>query len=102
MPRKDAPPGLLAQRFYEAQRELQHLNYFVKGTVLKRMMKCGQPSCACHLDPAKRHGPYFERTCKAKGKTVNVNGHPVSSGYATAPQTEVSPDEDGTPFPYRL
>jgi hypothetical protein len=28
--------------------------------------------CACRDDPAKRHGPYFEWTYKAKGKTVNV------------------------------
>ena len=33
-------------------------------------MKCGQPQCACHRDPAKRHGPYFEWTYKAKGKTA--------------------------------
>ena len=26
----------------------------------------------CRHDPAKRHGPYFEWTYKAKGKTVNV------------------------------
>ena len=36
------------------------------------MMKCGRPQCACRLDPSKRHGPYFEWTYKANGKTVNV------------------------------
>ncbi len=36
------------------------------------MMKCGKAQCACRQDPAKRHGPYFEWTYKAKGKTVNV------------------------------
>src|ERR1017187_909413 len=45
---------------------------FLKGTVLKRMMKCGQPQCACHRDPSRRHGPYFEWTYKVQGKTVNV------------------------------
>jgi hypothetical protein len=61
-----------AQRFRQARRELLQLEYFLKGTVLKRMMKCGRPQCACHHDPAKRHGPYFEWTYKANGKTVNV------------------------------
>src|SRR5882724_12630877 len=61
-----------AQRFRQAQQELQRLDYFFKGTVSKRMMKCGQPQCACHRDPSKRHGPYFEWTYKVKGKTVNV------------------------------
>jgi hypothetical protein len=60
------------QRFRQARQELLQLDYFLKGTVLKRMMKCGRPQCACHRDPAKRHGPYFEWTYKVKGKTVNV------------------------------
>src|SRR6266567_1777268 len=49
-----------AQRFEALKREIVHLDYFCKGTVLKRMMKCGNKKCACHRDPAKRHGPYFE------------------------------------------
>ncbi len=74
-------PSLLAsaQRFRQAQQELLRLDYFFKGTVLKRMMKCGQPQCACHRDPAKRHGPYFEWTYKANGKTVNVKLSPQAA-----------------------
>ena len=68
-----------AQRFRDAQRELRHLDYLLKGTVLKRMMKCGQAQCACHHDPTKRHGPYFEWTYKAKGKTVNVKLSPQAA-----------------------
>lgn len=59
-------------RFRQARQELHQLEYFLKGTVLKRMMKCGRPQCACHRDPAQRHGPYFEWTYKVAGKTVNV------------------------------
>ena len=53
------------QRFESLKREIVQLNYFCKGTVLKRMMKCGKP-----LAPATqtRHGPYFELTYKANGK----------------------------------
>jgi hypothetical protein len=40
------------------------------------MMKCGQPTCACHRDASQRHGPYFEWTYKVKGKTVNVKLSP--------------------------
>jgi hypothetical protein len=61
-----------ARRFQRLKEEFQQLEYFCKGTLLKRMMKCGKPQCACRHDPAKRHGPYFEWTYKAKGKTVNV------------------------------
>jgi hypothetical protein len=60
-----------AQRFVELKREIEQLEYFCKGTVLKRMMKCGKSQCACSSDPSKRHGPYFELTYKSMGKTVN-------------------------------
>lgn len=60
-----------AHHFAGLKRELDTATYFCKGTVLKRMMKCGQQRCACHQDPAKRHGPYFEWTFKDRGKTVN-------------------------------
>jgi hypothetical protein len=61
-----------AQRFQELKTELAQIEYFSKGTILARMVKCGKPQCACHTKPAKRHGPYFEWTFKAQGRTVNV------------------------------
>lgn len=80
--RKSAHPALRGtpgQRFRQARQELQQLDYFLKGTVLKRMMKCGQPSCACHRDASQRHGPYFEWTYKVNGKTVNVKLSPQTA-----------------------
>ena len=74
-PRRPPPtaiPDRYAQRFQALKREFHQLEYFCKGTLLKRMMKCGKAQCACRQDPDKRHGPYFEWTYKAKGKTVNV------------------------------
>jgi hypothetical protein len=68
-----------AQRFGELRRDLEHLECFCKGTVLKRMMKCGKAHCACASDPTKRHGPYFELTYKASGKTVNVKLSPEAA-----------------------
>ena len=65
-----------ARRFLELKRGLEQLEYFCKGTVLKRMMKCGKANCACASDPAKRHGPYYELTYKTNGKTVNVKLSP--------------------------
>jgi len=68
-----------AQRFQELKRGLDQLEYFCKGTVLKRMMKCGKAQCACASDATKRHGPYFELTYKANGKTVNVKLSPQAA-----------------------
>jgi hypothetical protein len=83
MPSRKPPgaalPAAHQQRFRQALQELQQLDYFLKGTVLKRMMKCGRPQCACYRDPAKRHGPYFEWTYKIKGKTVNVKLSPQAA-----------------------
>ena len=84
---KAAPAAVLDQRFRVARQELQQLNYFLKGTVSKRWMKCGRPTCACHRDAAQRHGPYFEWTYKVKGKTVNVKLSPEAAPlYRTAIQ----------------
>jgi hypothetical protein len=71
-PQPAAIPDRYSRRFQDLKREFQQLEYFCKGTLLKRMMKCGKAQCACRQDPNKRHGPYFEWTYKAKGKTVNV------------------------------
>lgn len=68
-----------AQRFQELKRGLHQLEYFCKGTVLKRMTKCGKAYCACRTDPNKRHGPYFELTYKVEGKTVNVRLSPEAA-----------------------
>jgi hypothetical protein len=71
-PRTTPAADRYTQRFAELRRQLQDLGYFCKGTILERRMKCGQPNCACHQNPSKRHGPYWEWTYKRQGKTVNV------------------------------
>jgi len=67
------------QLFLELKRGLEQIEYFCKGTVLKRMMKCGKAQCACASDATKRHGPYFELTYKASRKTVNVKLSPEAA-----------------------
>jgi len=78
-PQQSTSPERHAQRFQELKRSLDQLEYFCKGTVLKRMMKCGKAQCACASDPARRHGPYFELTYKVNGKTVNVKLSPEAA-----------------------
>ena len=81
---RDASLGRHEQRFLELKRDLEQIEYFCKGTVLKRMMKCGKPQCACASDATKRHGPYFELTYKANRKTVNVKLSPEAAPLYTA------------------
>jgi hypothetical protein len=40
------------------------------GSILERHTRCGRPNCACHADPPRRHGPYFQWTRKVANKTV--------------------------------
>jgi hypothetical protein len=83
------PDNRSGQRFEVLKREILQLDYFCKGTVLKRMMKCGNQQCACHRDPAKRHGPYFECTFKVQNKTVNLKLYPeVTPLYRAAIQQQ--------------
>lgn len=67
------------QRFEELKGELQQMEFFCKGTVLRRMMRCGKAQCACQKDPAKRHGPYFQWTYNAQGKTVTIKLTPETA-----------------------
>src|ERR1700676_3285609 len=53
-PEQSAQLERRVQRFRELKRGLDQLEYFCKGTVLKRMMKCGKAGCACAADPENR------------------------------------------------
>ena len=48
------------------------MSWRVSSSVDAAATHSGRPQCACHHDPAKRHGPYVEWTYKEKGKTVSV------------------------------
>jgi hypothetical protein len=40
------------------------------GSITERQMRCGSQGCACRQDPPRLHGPYWQWTRKASGKTV--------------------------------
>jgi hypothetical protein len=40
------------------------------GSIAERHTRCGRSNCACHGDPPRRHGPYFQWTRKLANKTV--------------------------------
>lgn len=31
----------------------------IQGTLVELMLRCGTPSCGCHQDPTRRHGPHL-------------------------------------------
>ena len=73
----------LTQRFLEpSHRGLEQINYFCKAYSSEADDEVRlKPSAFCASDATKRHGPYFELTYKANGKTVNVK---LFTGSGTA------------------
>jgi hypothetical protein len=53
------------------------------GSVVKQYLFCGKPSCACHRDPQKKHGPYYYLSYKEGGKSRYKY-----LGKATSPEVE--------------
>lgn len=51
--------------------QLKEVGFVWPGSVTKRYLTCGKPNCACHKDPASRHGPYLYWSTKVDGKTVS-------------------------------
>jgi len=42
------------------RQRLTHLaDIAVPGTLVEVFLRCGTASCACHRDPARRHGPHL-------------------------------------------
>jgi len=44
----------------------------VQGSLSEMTRQCGDPSCACAHDPARRHGPHLYLKFNAEGKTHSV------------------------------
>jgi hypothetical protein len=42
------------------------------GSVIRRYMPCGKPSCRCKALPPQLHGPYYQWSHKIHGKTVSA------------------------------
>jgi len=40
------------------------------GSLAQRATRCGRANCACHNDPPRLHGPYWQWTRKVAKKTV--------------------------------
>ena len=52
------------------RRRARHRGLRPPGTLTVRSYACGKPSCRCHADPPRLHGPYAEWTRKIGGKTA--------------------------------
>ena len=59
------------KRHMELALQLKDIGFVWPGSLISRYLKCGKANCACHKDPAARHGPYLYWSSKVGGKTVS-------------------------------
>lgn len=72
MPR--APERRLARlraRYQKHAAQLARVGFMLKGSLVQRFLTCGTPSCRCHTDPSRVHGPYWQWSRAVGGKTVS-------------------------------
>jgi hypothetical protein len=50
--------------------EIAKLDFCLPGSLVERTTRCGTPTCRCHNDPDRRHGPYPSWIRKVGAKTV--------------------------------
>mgnify|MGYP001566166812 CR=1 FL=1 len=71
--RKRSAQGRALRRYdrpYERLKaKLRDLGYVCVGSITRRWLTCGKPSCACHRHQARRHGPYYYWTRKIAERT---------------------------------
>ncbi len=61
----------LQSKQQELARQLGTTDFIWNGSISKRLLTCGTPSCHCHTDPEAKHGPYYYWTTKKAGKTIS-------------------------------
>jgi hypothetical protein len=76
MSRKDA---LLRKLFHTTQS-------MVQGGLSETTRRCGVPTCACHQDPARRHGPHLYFTFRKDGKSSALYVPPEHAAAARQAQ----------------
>ncbi len=82
------PPGpsleRLELRHHALLSELADIGLVLRGSIARRMTRCGQPTCGCKASPPRLHGPYYLWTRKVAGKTVTAQLTPEHAALCQA------------------
>ena len=60
------------RQFEQSKAEMASLGFALQGTLRKRWMKCGKPTCRCREASHARDGPYWQWSWKTRGKSVST------------------------------
>jgi len=61
-----------AERYETLKHELAEIGLIRRGSLVRRMVRCGKPGCRCQASKPQLHGPYYQWTRKLQGKTVTL------------------------------
>jgi hypothetical protein len=59
--------------------EIAKLDFCLPGSLVERTTRCGTPTCRCHTDPDRRHGPYPSWIRKVRTKSVTRTLSPAQA-----------------------
>ena len=62
----------LRRRHQALAARLGRVGFAVSSSLTRRYTRCGKPGCRCQAEPPQPHGPYYQLTRKAAGKTVTT------------------------------
>jgi len=51
---------------------LRAAQIMIQGGLSETTRRCGNPNCACHRDPDRRHGPHLYITWSEKGRSRSL------------------------------
>jgi len=58
--------------FEDLKKQILELGFVRPGSLVRRYMPCGNPSCRCMGSPPQLHGPYYQWSYKIAGKTRTI------------------------------
>ncbi len=63
------PLAELTTRFRALARQLAGIGFVARGSVVAATTTCSSKGCRCRVDPARRHGPYWQLSRSVGGTT---------------------------------
>ena len=71
------------ERTRALRRAINARDFVASGTVHQRTKVCGRKNCRCAVDPAARHGPYYEWSRRQDGRLLHSVVNPEQAELLT-------------------
>jgi len=75
----DDPLAALESRYRALAAELAQIGFVARGSVIAATTTCSSKGCHCRVDPARRHGPYWQWSRSVGGTTRTTKLTPAEA-----------------------